>query len=61
MLGCQAHAVACIGYKPRLSHDCSVQVVQVGPANRAESQQRILDAIGQRLFRELPELDPRLQ
>jgi hypothetical protein len=34
-----------------------VQVVQVGPANRTECQQRILDAIGQRLFRELPELD----
>jgi hypothetical protein len=44
-----------------LLHDCSVEVVQVGPANRAECQQRILDAIGQRLFRELPEFDTRLQ
>src|SRR5215469_14596931 len=45
-----------------LSHDCSVNVVQVSPTNGAEYQQRIrIEALGQRLLRELPELDTRLQ
>jgi hypothetical protein len=43
-------------------YDCSVHVVQVSPANRAECQQRIrIEALGQRLLRELPELDTRVQ
>jgi hypothetical protein len=45
-----------------LLQDCSVRVVQVSPANRAECQQWIrIEALGQRLLRELPELDTRLQ
>jgi hypothetical protein len=47
---------------PRCLRDHSVHVVQVYPANRAEPQQRVrTQALGQRLLRELPELDTRLQ
>ena len=46
-----------VHYTPVRTH-----VVQVGPADLAECQKRIgIEALGQRLFRELPELDARLQ
>ena len=45
-----------------LLHDCSVHIVQVGPANQAECQKRIgIEALRQSLFRELPELNTRFQ
>src|SRR5579864_2636814 len=47
---------------PCLLRDRSVYVVQVSPANRAEREQRIgIEALGQRLLRELSELDTRFQ
>ena len=49
-----------VGRRPL--HTRPTHVIQISPANRGERQKRIgFGALGQRLFRELPELDTRLQ
>src|SRR5216683_6406617 len=48
--------------EPQLSHDSSVRVVQVSPADLAKCQQWIgIEGLGQRLLRELAEFDAGLE